>query len=116
MNIEETLSVWGAQYEKCEAAYQEYMRLKIEMRDVLYDNEEQFEVLTISGNYTGITLKTPPDMDNFASGCVISIGGVEWFHTPGCWLSSFNTKKDEHEMFAHILRHRKHVYLIHGGY
>lgn len=116
MNIEETLDKYSSQYEQYIAAYQEYTRLEIEMHAVLYDNEEPFDVLTSSGNYAGVTLKTPPDMDNFASGCMIAIRGVEWFHTPGCWLSSFNTKKNEHEMFAHILRHREHVHLIHEGY
>ena len=116
MNIEETLTVWGALYEKCEAAYQEHLQIKLAMQAALYNNEEPFELLTISGNYTGITLKTPDDVADIITGCVIAIGGAEWFRASGYWLSSFDTKKDDHEMFVRIMRNRKHVHLIHKSY
>lgn len=116
MNIEETLDKWGELHDKYEAAYQEYRTLEVDMWTVLYDNEEQFELSYLNGEPTGIKIKTPNDVADIITGCVIAIGGAEWFRADGYWLSCYDTKKEDHEMFVRIMRNRDHVYLIHKSY
>ena len=116
MNIEETLAKWGKLSDEYEEAFQQYRTLEVKMWTVLYDNEEPFKLNDIDGNYTGITLKTPDDVADIMTGCVIAIGGAEWFRADGYWLSCYDTKKDDHEMFVRIMRNRDHVHLIHKSY
>lgn len=116
MNIEEMLDKHLSLYKQHEEALQQCRSLELEMRDVLYDNEEPFELSDAGGNYTGITLKTPGDMADIRSGCVIAIGGAEWFRVSGYWLSCYDTKRDDHEMFVRILRNREYTQLIHKAY
>lgn len=116
MNIEETLAKYTKEHNKYEAAYQAYRTLEVEMWAVLDDNEEPFELVYLNGEPTGIEIKTPDDVADIIAGCVIAIGGAEWFRADGYWLSCYDTKKDDHEMFVLIMRKRDHVHLIHKSY
>lgn len=116
MNIEETLEKHDELYKKYEEAYQAYRSLELEAWSVLYNNEEPFDLLTISGNTTHIVIKTPDDVADIPTGCLLAIGGVEWFRASGYWLSGFDTKRDDYDMFVRIMRNREHVHLIHKSY
>ncbi len=116
MNIEDTLSVWGVLSKKCEAAYQEHLRVKLAMQVALYNNEEPFELAYLDGQPSSIKITTPDDVADIITGCVIAIGGAEWFRADGYWLSCYGTKKDDHEMFVRIMRNRENVHLIHKSY
>lgn len=116
MNIEETLAQYFKEHDKYEAAYQAYRTLEVEMRTILYDNEEPFELTYLNGEPTGIKIKTPDDVADIITGCVIAISGAEWFRANGYWLSCYGTKKDDREIFVRIMRNRGHVHLIHKSY
>lgn len=116
MNIEEMLVEWGKLHDEYEEALQQYRTLEVKMWTVPYDNEEPFKLLTISGNYTGITIKTPDDVADIPAGCLLAIGGAEYFRASGYWLNSFDTKRDDREMFVRIMCNREHVHLIHMSY
>lgn len=116
MNIEETLDKYSSLHREYEEAFQQYRTLEILMRDVLYDNEEPFELAYLDGQPSHIKIKTPDDVAYIRSGYVIAIGGAEWFRASGYWLSCYDTKKDDHEMFAQIMRNREYVHLIHKSY
>ena len=114
--IEEILEKYGDLHDKYEAAYQEYRTLETQMWAVLYNNEEPFELTYLDGQPTHIKIKTPDDVADIITWCVIAIGGAEWFRADGYWLSCYDTKKDDHEMFVRIMRNRDHVHLIHKAY
>lgn len=116
MNIEETLDKYSSLYEKCEEADKERQRLRNKMWDVLYDNEESFKLKDLDGNYTGISLKTLDDVSDIIPGTCILVDGVEWMRVGNVWVSYFNSKKNDAEMFVNILRHRERTYLIHRSY
>lgn len=116
MNIEETLAKYTEKHNKYEEAYHAYMMLQAEMQSVLYDNEEPFELTYLNGEPTGIKIETPYDVAAIITGCVIAIGGAEWFRADGYWLSCYDTKKGDHEMFVRLIRNRDHVHLIHKAY
>lgn len=114
--IEETLDKYSSLYHEYEEAFQQYRTLELEMWSVLYDNEEQFTLKDIDGQPTGITIKTPDDVADIIIGCVIAIGGAVWLRADGYWLSCYDTKNDDNEMFVRIMRNREHVHLIHKSY
>lgn len=114
--IEETLEKHSELYKKYETAFQEYRELELQSWIVLYDNEEPFELMYLDGQPSHIKIKTPDDVADIPTGCVIAIGGAEWFRASGYWLSCYDTKKDDHEMFVRIVRNREHVHLIHKSY
>lgn len=116
MDIEETLAKYSSLHSEYEEAFQQYRTLELKMWTVLYDNEEAFELSYLNGEPTGIKIKTPNDVADIITGCVIAIGGAEWFRADGYWLSCYDTKKDDHEMFVRIMRNRDHVHLIHKSY
>lgn len=116
MNIKETLAQYSKEHDKYEAAYQAYRTFEVEMRTVLYFNEEPFELSYPNGEPTGIKIKTPDDVADIITGCVIAIGGAEWFRADGYWLSCYDTKKYDNEMFVRIMRNREHAHLIHKSY
>lgn len=116
MNIEETLDKYSSLRHEYQQAFQQYITLELEMWDALYDNEEPFELPYLDGQPSHIKIKTPDDMANITTGCVIAIGGAEWFRADGYWLSCYGTKKDDNEMFFRIMRNREHTHLIHKSY
>lgn len=113
MNIEETLEKHDELRHEYEKALQQCRTLDLKMWRGLYDNEEPFELTYLDGH---IKIKTPDDVADIPTGCLLAIGGVEWFRASGYWLSSFDTKKDDHDMFVRIMRNREHVHLIHKSY
>lgn len=114
--IEETLAKHGELRDKYEEAFQQYRTLELKMWSCLYDNEEPFELTYLDGQPSHIKIKTPDDVADIITGCVIAIGGAEWFRADGYWLSCYDTKKGDHEMFVRIMRNREHVHLIHKAY
>lgn len=116
MNIEETLDKYASMQHEYKEAFQQCRTLELKMWSVLYDNEEPFELTYHDGQPSHIKIKTPDDMTDIPTGCVIAIGGAEWFRADGYWLSCYDTKKDDHEMFVRIMRNREHVHLIHKSY
>lgn len=116
MNIEETLAQYSSLHHEYEKAFQQYRTLELKMWRGLYDNEEPFALSYLNGEPSGIMIKTPNDVADIITGCVIAIGGAEWFRADGYWLSCYGTKKDDREMFVRIMRNREHVHLIHKSY
>lgn len=116
MNIEEMLAKMDELRNKYEEAFQQYRTLELKMWSGLYDNEELFELTYLDGQPSHIKIKTPDDVADIMTGCVIAIGGAEWFRADGYWLSRYDTKNDDHEMFVRIMRNREHVHLIHKSY
>lgn len=116
MNIEETLAQYSSLHHEYEKAFQQCRTLELKMWRGLYDNEEPFELSYLNGEPTGIKITTPNDVADIITGCVIAIGGAEWFRADGYWLSYYDTKKDDHEMFVCIMHNREHVHLIHKSY
>lgn len=116
MNIEETLAQYSSLHHEYEKAFQQCRTLELKMWRGLYDNEEPFGLSYLNGEPTGIKIKTPNDVADIITGCVIAIGGAEWFRADGYWLSCYGTKKDDYEMFVRIMRNRDHVHLIHKSY
>lgn len=116
MNIEEMLDKWDELHDKYEESYQEYRTLELKMWSALYDNEEPFELTYPDGQSTNITIQTPDDISGIPSGCVIAINGAEWFSADCYWLSCYDTKNDDHEMFVRIMRNRDRAHLIHKSY
>lgn len=114
--IEETLDKYSSLHSEYEEAFQQYRTLELKMWSGLYDNEEPFELTYLDGQPSHIKIKTPDDVADIITGCVIAIGGAEWFRADGYWLSCYDTKKDDHEMFVRIMRNREHVHLIHKSY
>lgn len=114
--IEETLDKYSSLHREYEEAFQQYRTLELKMWSGLYNNEEPFELTYLDGQPSHIKIKTPDDVANIITGCVIAIGGAEWFRADGYWLSCYDTKKDDHEMFVRIMRNREHVHLIHKSY
>lgn len=116
MNIEETLAQYSSLRHEYEKAFQQCRTLELEMRRGLYDNEEPFELSYLDGQPSHIKIKTPDDVADIIAGCVIAIGGAEWFRVDGYWLSYYGTKKDDHEMFIRIMCNRNNTHLIHKSY
>lgn len=114
--IEETLDKYSSLHREYEEAFRQYRTLELKMWSGLYDNEEPFILKDLDGNPTGITIKTPDDVAGIITGCVIAIGGTEWFRADGYWLSYYDTKKDNREIFVRIMRNREHAHLIHKPY
>ena len=116
MNIEETLDKYSSLHREYEELFQQCRTLELKMWRGLYDNEEPFELTYLDGQPSHIKIKTPNDVADIITGCMIAIGGAEWFRVNGYWLSCYDTKKDDHEMFVRIMRNREHVHLIHKAY
>lgn len=116
MNIEELLTKYTDLAHKREQAYEVFKTFDIKIDNLVYDNEEPFELSYLNGEPTGIKIKTPDDVADIITGCVIAIGGAEWMRCGDKWISCYDAKKEDHEMFIHILRNSDHVHLIHKGY
>lgn len=112
----QTIDKYSSLYHEYEEAFQQCRTLELKMWSCLYDNEETFELTYLNGEPTGIKIKTPNDVADIIAGCVIAIDGAEWFRADGYWLSCYDTKKEDHEMFVRIMRNRDHVHLIHKSY
>lgn len=116
MNIEETLAQYSSLHREYEKAFQQCRTLELKMWSGLYDNEEPFALPYLNGEPTGIKIKTPNDVADIITGCVIAIGGAEWFRADGYWLSYYGTKKEDHEIFVRIMCNRDQTHLIHKSY
>lgn len=116
MNIEETLAQYSSLHHEYEKALQQCRTLELKMQSGLYDNEEPYLLTYLDGQPSHIKIKTPNDVADITTGCVIAIGGAEWFRADGYWLSCYGTKKDDREMFIRIMRNRNLTHLIHKSY
>lgn len=116
MNIEEVLVKYTNLNTKRREAYESSLELKKEVNQVLFENEEPFELNDFEGNSTGITLKTPHDLQTLTIGMVLSINGTEWMKLPIGWVSCYGSKFTDEQIFVNIMRHRVNTHLIHKAY
>lgn len=112
MNIEELLTKYTDLAHKREQAYEVFKTFDTKIDNLVYDNE----LKDIDGNATGFSITIPDDLWKASAGMVIAVCGTEWMRCGDKRISCYDAKKEDHEMFIHILRNSDHVHPIHKGY
>ena len=111
MNIEELLIKYSNLAHRRDQAYEEQKKLEALMEEVLYKNEEPFNL----NDAAGITLQTPHNLQTMPIGSVIAVDGTEWVRLPYNWVSCRGVEFTDNQMFVNIMRHRYNTQLIHEG-
>lgn len=116
MNIEEVLVKYTTLNTKRREACEASVKLEKEAKQVLFKNKEPFELNDVEGNPTGITFKTPYNLQTLTLGTVLAINGTEWMKLPIGWVSCYGSEFTDEQMFVITMRHRFNTHLVYKPY
>lgn len=89
MNIEELLTKYTDLAHKREQAYEVFKSFDTKIDNLVYDNEEPFELSYLNGEPTGFTITAPDDLWKASAGMVIAVCGAEWMRCEDKWISCY---------------------------